>query len=386
MEKVIVIRYGELYLKGKNRNYFEKLLIKNIKYKLKNYGCDLETGRSRYLVKNYNPADENAIIDALSKVFGIHSLSIASCVANDYNSILSCALSVAPESGTFKVNVHRGDKRYPLTSIQLAAKLGGDILSENKALSVDVHNPNNTVCIDVRENGTAYVYSAVIKGAGGMPVGSAGKGLLLLSGGIDSPVAGYMMAKRGLMLDAVHFHSYPYTSERAKEKVIKLASVMRAYCGKINLYCIPVTKIQEAIHEYCNDSFMITILRRFMMRIAETVAHKFGCGCLVNGESLGQVASQTLESITVTNDTVKSMPILRPLIGMDKQEIIDISEKMGTYETSVLPYEDCCTVFLPDSPVTRPTIERAEDEERKITDYEKLIPDAVDNLEIVKVP
>lgn len=263
--------------------------------------------------------------------------------------------------------------------------MGEAILSAHPSLQVDLHNPQHTVWVDVRENGTAYVYGSVQEGAGGMPVGCAGKGLLLLSGGIDSPVAGYMMAKRGLCFDAIHFHSYPYTSERAKEKVIRLAAQMQKYCGKIRLFSIPVTKIQEEIHARCTDSYMITLLRRAMMRLAEKTAQRFHCDCLINGESLGQVASQTLESITVTNATVPNIPVFRPLIGMDKQEIIDIAQKIDTYETSVLPYEDCCTVFLPDSPATRPTLRRAEEEESKMENYEELLSEALENLEILTV-
>lgn len=385
MENVIVIRYGELYLKGKNRAFFERLLIKNIKYKLKNFNCELEVGRSRYLVKNYAAEAENEIIAALGTVFGIHSISVAVCVPNNYESLEKHAVAAAPLSGTFRVSVNRGDKRYPIPSITLAAKLGDAILRSNPNLSVDLHNPLNTVWVDVRENGTAYIYGKIIEGLGGMPVGSAGRGLLLLSGGIDSPVAGYMMAKRGMSFDVLHFHSYPYTSEQAKNKVIKLASVLKKYCGKIRMYCVSATKIQEAIHKDCSDSYMITLLRRFMMRIAEKTAQKLECGCIINGESLGQVASQTLESITVTNDTVKTMPIFRPLIGMDKQEIINIAEKMGTYETSILPYEDCCTVFLPENPVTRPTISKTEEEEKKILNYDELLSEAFNNLELLKV-
>lgn len=221
LKNVIVIRYGELYLKGKNRNYFERILVKNIRYKLKSFSCTLEVGRSRYLVTDYAPSEQMRIVDALRTVFGIASLSVAVCVPNDYDSIRQYAVAAAPPFGTFRVNVHRGDKRYPLTSVQLAAKLGEAILQAHENLQVDLHAPQHTVCVDVRENGTAYVYGEIIAGAGGMPVGCAGKGLLLLSGGIDSPVAGYMMAKRGLKTDVLHFHSYPYTSERAKEKVIR---------------------------------------------------------------------------------------------------------------------------------------------------------------------
>lgn len=385
MEKVIVIRYGEIYLKGKNRDYFERLLIKNIKYRLSKFKCTLRPNRSRYLVTDYAPEQEREITDTLSTVFGIHSLSIAVRVPNDLDSLIENACIAAPKQGSFRVNVHRGDKRYPMTSIALAARLGEEILSRAPDLTVDLHNPEHTVYVDVREDGTAYVYGDVIGGAGGMPVGCAGKGLLLLSGGIDSPVAGYMMAKRGLHFDALHFHSYPYTSEQAKDKVMQLATKMQDYCGKINLYSVPVTAIQEAIHAKCTDSYMITILRRSMMRIAEKIALQKVCGCIINGESLGQVASQTLESITVTNDIIKTMPIFRPLIGMDKQEIIDIANKMGTYEISILPYEDCCTVFLPDSPVTRPTLERVCEEESKIENYDELLSQAIDNLEVLEL-
>lgn len=385
MNNVIVIRYGELYLKGKNKHYFERILVQNIRRKLKPFDCTLTLGRSRYLVENYSPQEERAILDALLCVFGIHSLSVAVCVKNDFETVKNTAVSVAPTNGTFRVNVNRADKRYPYTSVALAAKLGEAILAHNDKLTVDLHAPDAAVYVDIREDGTAYVYGKVIPALGGMPVGCAGKGLLLLSGGIDSPVAGFMMAKRGLRFDALHFHSYPYTSDQAKEKVIRLASILKKYCGNIRLYCIPVTEIQEEIHAHCSDAFMITLLRRAMMRLAERTAQKFECGCIVNGESLGQVASQTLESITVTNDTVKSMPIFRPLIGMDKQEIIDISLKTGTYETSILPYEDCCTVFLPESPVTRPQLAKTEEEERKLGDYAALLDRAFENLEIIDV-
>lgn len=258
-------------------------------------------------------------------------------------------------------------------------------MSQNRNLTVDIHNPQCVLNIDIREDGCAYLFMDKILCAGGMPVGCAGKGLLLLSGGLDSPVAGYMMAKRGLSLDAIHFHSYPYTSEKAKQKVIDLAKILSQYSGPINLTCIHFTKIQEEIHRCCTSNYMVTLVRRFMMRIAEKIAQINQCGCLINGESLGQVASQTLPSITVTNDTIKSMPVLRPCIGMDKQEIINIALKMETYETSILPYEDCCTVFLPDSPVTKPTIKRAEFEEKKLGDFSKLIEEAIETREIIKI-
>lgn len=383
--KVIVLRYGELYLKGKNRDFFENVLIRNIRAKLKPFACEFIHGRSRYVVQNYDPQSEVRILEALKTVFGLYSMSVAMHITSDYESILECARQTIPQKGRFRVSAHRADKTYPQTSVQLAARLGGDLLDAYHNLQVDLHSPEFTVFVDIREDKTAYVYSTVIPCAGGMPVGSAGRGLLLLSGGIDSPVAGYMLSKRGMELTALHFHSYPYTGERAKEKVMTLARTMQNYCGKITLLSVSVTEIQETIHAKCSDSYMITLLRRFMMTIASRVAEKFRCGCIINGESLGQVASQTLESITVTNDCVKDMPVFRPLIGMDKQEIIEIAAKIGTYETSILPYEDCCTVFLPERPATKPTLERARDEESKITNYDQLISAAIDNLEIIKL-
>ena len=385
MDNIIVLRYGELYLKGKNRGFFERQLIGNIKNKLKEFDCELICHRGRYEVVGYKQEDELRITSALKTVFGLKSLSIAQKVPSDIGAMSDMILEKLPKSGTFKIETHRADKTFPLTSPQISATLGEKIIDANENLTVDLHNPDILVNVDVREDKHTYIYTEKEECAGGMPVGCAGKGLLMLSGGIDSPVSGYMLAKRGLSLDAIHFHSYPYTSVQAKDKVVELARIMSDYCGSMNLIVVPFTKIQETIHAKCSSEYMITIVRRFMMRIAEKVAFYRDCGCIVNGESLGQVASQTLQSITVTNDVVKTMPIFRPLIGMDKQEIIDISLKIGTYETSILPYEDCCTVFMPDSPVTKPTIVKAENEEKKMGDYEKLIEEAVDNIEIIKI-
>ncbi len=380
--RVIIIRYAELYLKGKNRGFFEKLLMENIRRSLKGIECVATFGRSRYEISDYT--QEAEILSRLQKVFGIHSVSVAQKCESDLETICKIAQQYSI-SGTFKVSTNRADKTYPLTSVEVNAKVGGAILAANPQLKVDVHNPQTVINIDIREDGFTYIFKDKIPCSGGMPVGSAGKGLLLLSGGLDSPVAGYMMAKRGLKLNAIHFHSYPYTSEKAKQKVIDLAEILSEYTGSITLTCIPFTKIQEEIHRCCNSNYMITIVRRFMMRIAERVALLDECGCLINGESLGQVASQTLQSITVTNDIVKSMPIFRPCIGMDKQEIIEIALKIKTYETSILPYEDCCTVFLPDSPVTKPTIKRAENEEKKLGNFEELIAEAINNREIIHI-
>jgi thiamine biosynthesis protein ThiI len=385
LDRVILIRYGEIHLKGKNRKFFENKLINNIKKKLDGIEYEFLYKRSRYVIQNYSLETENEIIERLQKVFGIHSISVAHCCNSTIDDIAKTARSICKEYGKFRVTVNRADKNFPLNSVELSRHIGGMLLSKFPGISVDLFNPDFVVNIDIREDGGSFVYIDKIACAGGMPVGCGGKGMLMLSGGIDSPVAGYMMAKRGLSIDAIHFHSYPYTSELAKQKVVDLANIISDYTGEINLVCIPFTKIQEEIHRNCDTSYMITLVRRFMMRIAERVAIKRNCGCIVNGESLGQVASQTLESIFVTNSTIESLPVFRPLIGMDKDEIIDISKKIGAFETSILPYEDCCTVFLPDAPVTHPTLKRAEHEESRIPNWDKLIDEAIDNLEIIKI-
>lgn len=385
MARVILVRYGEIHLKGKNKRFFENKLIANIKQRLDGMQYEFKYKRSRYVISDYLPETENVILDRLTTVFGIHSLSVAECVPSTIKDIEQTAISVCARSGRFKVSVNRADKTFPLNSIELAKHMGGVLLDNYPELSVDLFDPEFVVNIDIREDGGAFVYTNKIAGACGLPVGCSGKGMLMLSGGIDSPVAGYMMAKRGLSIDAIHFHSYPYTSELAKQKVIDLAKILTSYTGEINLICIPFTKIQEAIHSSCDSSYMITLVRRFMMRITERVALSRGCGCIINGESLGQVASQTLASINVTNSTIKELPIFRPLIGMDKEEIIEISQKIGAFQTSILPYEDCCTVFLPDAPVTHPTLHRAEREEARLGNLDALIEEAVNNLEIIKI-
>ena len=300
-------------------------------------------------------------------------------------SIFETAKSICPASGTFKVESHRGDKRYPKTSVEISRELGAMLLAEYKgALKVDVHTPAFTVRVDIRENGKALVFGDFIEGANGMPVGTAGKGLLLLSGGIDSPVAGYMMAKRGMNVECLHFHSYPYTNMQAKEKVVDLANILSEYTCGTKLYTVSVTHIQEAIHEKCKPQLMITLLRRFMYRIAERHALRIGAQCLITGESLGQVASQTIEGMTSSNSVVESLPVLRPLVGFDKNEIIDRSIKMGAYETSILPFEDCCTVFLPDFPAIRPQLKEIMQEEAKL-DVEGLIAEAFESIEKIQI-
>ena len=380
MKKVVIIRYSEIYLKGKNRGFFERLFGENLEKSLKGICHELHRYSGRYLVENFKEEDAEGIVERVKKVFGAHSISIGYETTTDLNSIFEGAKLVCGEGKTFKVASHRGDKKYPLTSIEISREIGGMILGWKQPLSVDVHNPDFTVHVDIRENGTALVFGEFFEGANGMPVGTAGKGLLLLSGGIDSPVAGHMMAKRGMKVDCLHFHSYPYTNEQAKEKVVELAKVLSAYTLGTNLYSVKVTHIQEAIHENCKEEFMITILRRFMYRIAERMANRLKAQCLITGESLGQVASQTIEGMTSSNSVVEKLPVLRPLVGFDKNEIIERSVKMGAYDISILPYEDCCTVFLPDHPVIRPKIDDVEREEGKLN-VEELINEAFQSLE-----
>lgn len=381
---VILIRFGELYLKGKNKDYFENTLKNNITDKLRGIDCKVFFGRGRYVVKDYDAAVEYDIIARLKQVFGVHSVSVARGCGYDFDEIAELAIQMTPNSGSFRVTSHRSYKKYPLNSLQINMQLGERILQAKPQLQVDLHNPAYTLNVDVRENGDVYLYDSTVKCAGGMPYGTGGNGLLLLSGGIDSPVAGYMLAKRGMNITALHFHSYPYTSEAAKQKAIDLAKILGNYCPNIKLMCVSLTEIQESIHKNCKPNYMITLVRRFMMRIAQRVALSNGCGCLINGESLGQVASQTLESITVTNAVVE-IPVFRPCIGMDKDEIIEIAENIGTFKKSIEPYEDCCTVFLPEFPLIKPTIEKVEEQESRIPDYNELIDRALAGLETIQL-
>lgn len=381
MEKAIIIRYSEIHLKGKNRGYFEKLLKNNIKNSLNGINYTFTALHSRYLIENYSEDDCELIAEKLSKVAGIHTYSHAYVVDTSLQNIISAAIEICKDkTGTFKVATNRADKSFSPDSMEISRLVGGKILEAYyKNLHVRVKDPDFTVSIDIREDGKTFVYTDNISGLGGMPVGSAGKGMLLISGGIDSPVAGYMIAKRGMKLDAIHYHSFPYTGEAAKEKVIELSKKVGEYNGGINLYVVPFTHIQEAIHEKCHEEFMITMMRRFMMRIAERLAVKLGDQAIVTGESLGQVASQTIESMTSSNSVV-SMPVLRPLIAFDKVDIIKISREIDTYNTSILPYEDCCTVFLPKFPVIRPNLKKVQEME-KLLDVENLIEDAMSNIE-----
>jgi len=383
IEKVILIRYGELHLKGNNRGFFEKMLKKDIRQKLKNLNCQLHTVRGRYIISSESETDFNKACQALYRVFGLSSFSVAYKCKNDVEAIKALAIHIMRDiTGTFKVETNRANKKFPLNSIELNRQIGGDLLVSNNKLQVDIHNPKTILNIDIREDGHTFLFNENIKGAGGMPLATAGKGLLLLSGGIDSPVAGYLMAKRGLALNAIHFHSYPYTNEKAQEKVYTLAKKLAEYTNKLPLINIKVTAIQEAINKRCDPKYAITLLRIIMMRISEIVAKKRGAGALINGESLAQVASQTLESIEVTNNGIE-LPIFRPLIGLDKQEIIDIAKKIGTFSTSIQPHEDCCTVFLPEHPVTKPTIYQAVKELSRIENLEELINEAIENQEVI---
>lgn len=383
MQEIVLIRYSEIFLKGKNFGFFEKKLYDNIVNSLDGIQCDVIRMNKRFYVENFEHKFLKKIVDRLKCVFGICSISPAVKLSTDLKTI-NDYISTIKLSGSFRVTVNRADKRFPMTSIDYSRYLGGLVLKNNNGLSVDLHNPDTNLCVDIRENGLTFVYHDVINGCGGMPVGTSGSGLLLLSGGIDSPVAGYMMARRGMPIHAIHFHSYPYTSENAKEKVISLAKIMSKYTGHFKLHIVSFTKIQEAIHEHCASDFMITLMRRIMYRIAERLAKSIGAQSIITGENLGQVASQTVESMTVTNAVVEDLPIFRPLISFDKEDITAISKNIGAYETSILPYEDCCTVFLPKHPVIKPKLEKCLKEEGRLN-IEELIGDALNSVEIVEI-
>ena len=381
MKTAIIIRYCEIHLKGKNRGYFEKMLKENIKNSLKGIDFTFNAMHSRYLIEDFDEFDYDIIVEKLHKIAGIHNFSKALVVDNDFERIFEAASTLCKDkTGTFKVATNRADKTFTPSSMETSMLLGGRLLElYAKNIKVDVKNPDFTVHVDIREDGKSFVYTDVIPCLSGMPVGSAGKGLLLISGGIDSPVAGYMTCKRGMKLDMLHFHSFPYTGEAAKEKVIELTKKVAEYNGGANLYVVSFTHIQEAIHKHCPEEFMITLMRRFMMRIAERLAKQQGDQAIITGESLGQVASQTIESITSSNSVV-TMPVLRPLIAFDKIDIIEIARKIDTYETSILPYEDCCTVFLPKYPAIKPNLERVKKAESKL-DIDALIDEAFTKVE-----
>ena len=384
MERIILIRMGEIFLKGENRKYFEKALFQNIQHSVERFSVKVTRSSCRYYVSDYRQEQEPDIVSALTKIFGIHSVSIANKIPSQMDEIKTAALRLAPDSGTFRITTNRAFKNFPLSSMQVSREIGAYLLEKRPGLSVDLHQPQHTIQIDIREDGFTYLFEGSIECERGMPYGTSGKGVLLLSGGIDSPVAGYLMAKRGMTLTALHFHSFPYTSEQAREKVIELARQLKEYCcGHIKMYIVPVTEIQEAIHEHCPENYMITILRRFMMRIANEVARADQAQGIITGESLGQVASQTIQSIQGTN-AVAEFPVLRPLIGVDKTDIVSQAKKIGTFETSIQPYEDCCTVFLPKNPVIKPKIERIEQAESRL-DCVRLIEEALAKMEVLEL-
>lgn len=390
LNMVLLVRYGEIHLKGLNRPHFEMLQRKAIQRALKTFeGASVVKGQGRFYVTGITDADMPRAIDKVSKVFGLHSLSPAMEIEKDVDSVMAALAKLAGEAmqkrglteATFKVEAKRADKRFPLSSMQLAAEAGGYILGHVPGLSVDVHNPDIRVYVEVRER--CYGYTETIPAVGGMPQKSNGRAMLLLSGGIDSPVAGFMIAKRGVELNAVHYHSFPYTSEAAKQKVIELAELVSGYAGRMWFNIVSFTEIQTQIHEKCPSEMMVIIMRRFMMRIAQQLAERNGCQAIVTGESIGQVASQTMESMYVTNEVVH-MPVFRPLIGMDKSEIMEIAQRIGTYETSIQPYEDCCTVFVPKHPVTRPQLEKIIEAER-VLDVDGLVAQALEQVETLVI-
>ena len=379
MKKVILVKNGEIVLKGLNRSTFEDILIKNMRRRLASVGQF--TFRKSQSTIVAEPVDDDIDFDEavsqVSRVFGIVGFSVAAVCEKDIEEIKRTTLEFLGDDlrnvHTFKVNGKRSDKKFPMTSPEIAAEVGAHILSNIHPLKVDVHEPELTVTVEVRDQ--VLIHGNQRKGAGGLPIGSSGKAALLLSGGIDSPVAGYMMAKRGLMLDAVHFVSPPYTSKRAELKVHALAKLVARYAGRIKLYVVPFTEIQEAIKDHCPEDMFTLIMRRLMMRIAQQIAVGDGCKALITGESLGQVASQTIDALHCTN-AVATVPVFRPLIGMDKDEIIDIARRIDTFETSLQPFEDCCTVFTPKHPKTRPTVEMLEEAEAQF-DFAPLVARAV---------
>lgn len=382
--KVILLRFGELYLKGHNRNIFENTLIQNIKNSLTGETFSFSKTFGRYVISDYDEKRQDEIVSKLKKVFGLYSLSIAEEVDAQLETIKQVVSNIKIGKQSFKVFVKRADKTFPLSSMELARELGGVVLDNNNESTVDLYNPQKEVYVDIRLNHKAYIFDEIIKCQGGLPLGTSGKGLLLLSGGIDSPVAGYLMAKRGMTLEALHFHSYPYTSEQAKDKVIELAKLLCEYVGEIKLHIVSFTRVQEEIHKRCKSEFMITIMRRIMMRVAERLCKANNLGAIVTGESLGQVASQTMQSMTVTGNVVKELPVFRPCIAMDKEDIIAISKDIDTYDTSILPYEDCCTVFLPKNPVIKPTIKQAEQEESYLN-IDSLVEECINREEVITI-
>ena len=385
MKEYILCKYGEIALKGLNKSNFESVLSKNVKRRLSGIGnFNVTRAQSTIYVEPLDDScDMDEAVERLKKVFGIAKLTKALEVEKSMDAILNDAMDYLAEAfdgaSTFKVNAKRADKKFPFKSPEICSELGHKILEQFPHMKVDVHEPDVTVTVEIREK-HAFINALRIDGAGGIPVGTGGKGLLLLSGGIDSPVAGYMIAKRGVVVQAVHFEAPPYTSERARLKVEKLAAEIAEYCGDIVFHCVPFTAIQEAIRDNCPEELFTIIMRRLMMEIAQRIAAKEDLACLITGESLGQVASQTMYAMVCT-DAVCRIPVLRPCIGLDKAEIVEISRKIGTFDTSIEPYEDCCTVFTPKHPKTRPVLDDVEKAQDSF-DFGPLIEKAVADTEV----
>ena len=386
MDYVLIVRYSEIHLKGLNRPYFEKALVNRISHAISDPDVTVDREQGRIFVNGVTDKNVYSYAERLRKVFGIHSVSPAVAVEKDWDAVVDGArklldryLSTLPGGvHTFKVFARRADKRFPYNSEMICRELGHQLLEAFSCLQVDVHHPEIMFGVEIRKT-HAYLYCQEMEAVGGMPVGTNGRAMLLLSGGIDSPVAGYMIAKRGVSLDAVHFYSYPYTSERAREKVIDLAKQISEYSGDMTLHLVPFTVIQLSIYDNCPKAETTVIMRRLMMKIADRIAVRTGAQALITGESIGQVASQTMESLTVTNDAA-TLPVFRPLIGFDKDEIVSYAKKIGTFETSIQPYEDCCTIFVPQHPVTKPSLERILVSEQAV-DFEPMIEKAIADTE-----
>ena len=381
MKEILLCKYGEIILKGANKRYFEDTLCRELRQRAKKHGnFNISRAQSTiYIEPEDDFADIDGMFDSAMKTFGIAAIGRAAVCEKNIEDIKRVTREYIPQflegKKSFKVTGKRSDKAFPLNSMELAEILGGEILDiTGGRIKVDVHSPEITVKVEVRER-AAYVHAGQFHGAGGIPVGTSGHGMLLLSGGIDSPVAGYMMAKRGVRVEAVHFESFPYTSEMAREKVIRLARTIAAYTGDIYVHVVSLTHIQEELAKNCEEDYFTLLLRRYMMTIASRIAADHDSKCLITGESLGQVASQTMEAIAVT-DNAATIPVFRPCIGMDKEEIIEISRKIGAFDISIEPYEDCCTVFTPRHPRTKPQLEKVLVEENKL-DFEALVEEAI---------
>ena len=386
MNDMILLKQGEIVLKGQNRRFFEAKLLANIRRRLKPFGdFKVYSTQSTVYVEPNGDCDMDGALDAMLMVFGVVGVTRALACEKDKDAIFEAAKRYLSEdmrsAKSFKVEAKRSDKHFPMSSIELSQYVGGLLSDEFPEIKVDVHKPELTVHVEIRET-SAYVHANPLPGAGGMPVGSNGSAVTLLSGGIDSPVSSYMIARRGIHLVPVHFFSFPYTSEQAKEKVLELAKILTGCCGRLAVEIVPFTHIQEEIRANCPEEYFTLIMRRFMMRISEKIAEQNGCKALITGENLGQVASQTMEALRVTEECI-SLPVLRPLIGMDKTDIVQIARKIGTFDTSILPYEDCCTVFTPRHPRTKPRLEDVLTVE-SVLDIDALVNEAFNNREIIK--